>query len=250
MQSDSVGERVGMNKRYWDAIAARDWPKKADLRKQIRDGASYLEQAEPKMSAYLRDIRGKKVIVLQFGDALVLLACAKIGALVTGVDLSGEQIRLAREAATYCGVDVKLVEADCQRLPRSIPNSYFDFAVAEDGIFVWIENLDAWMGNAYRVLRKGGKLVVSDHHPLSRCVEEEGGRVTFRRSYLDQSPEVYQPEKNIPPASEFTWKISDIINAAIAAGFRIDHMEEWYADLEAEGTPLIPKYFLLVATKE
>jgi len=240
-----------MNKRHWDAIALRDWPKKADLRKQIRDGLPYLEQMEPKLSSHLGVVIGKKVIVLQFGDALVLLALAKKGALVTGVDLSSEQIRLAKESADYCDVDVKLVEADCQNLPESIPNNHFDLAIAECGIFIWIENLDAWMRNAYKALRKGGRLIVSDFHPLSICTKgwREGEAVTFTRSYFDQQPQVCQ-EENVPPSIEFLWKLSDVISAAIQAGFNIDHVEEYYVKEKVKGTPLIPTDFLLVATKK
>jgi 2-polyprenyl-3-methyl-5-hydroxy-6-metoxy-1,4-benzoquinol methylase len=105
---------IQINKRHWDALAKRDWAKKAELRKQIRDGADYIEMMEPKLGPYLKDIAEKKVIVLQFGDGLLMLACAKKGAVVTGVDFSREQVRLARKAAAFCGVDVNLVEADCQ----------------------------------------------------------------------------------------------------------------------------------------
>ena len=61
---------------------------------------------------------------------------AKKGAIVTGVDLSSEQVRLARKAAKYIGVDVELVEADWQDLPRSISKNYFDLVVTECGIFI------------------------------------------------------------------------------------------------------------------
>lgn len=250
MQPPDVQKRILMNKKHWDAIATRNWLKKADLRKQIRDGASYLEKMEPKLAPYLKDISGRKVIVLQFGDALVLLACAKKGAVVTGVDLSSEQVRLAREAAAYCGVNVKLVEADCQNLPESVPNNHFDLAIAECGVFIWIENLDAWMKNAYRVLKGGGKLIVSDFHPLSIIAKETDRAVTFKRSYFDQRPEVYQPEEDAPPAVEFLWKLSDIINAAIRAGFQINHVEEYYVEQKAkEAPPFLPTDFILVATK-
>lgn len=242
--------RIKMNKRHWNAIALGDWPKKANLRQQIKDGASYIEQMEPTIGPYLRDIYGKRIIVLQFGDALLLLACAKKGALVTGVDFSREQVHLARKAAKYGGVKVKLVEADCQNLPKSIPNSYFDLAVAECGIFIWIEHLDAWMRNAYCVLKKGGKLVVSDFHPLTRCTKEDNETVKFTRSYFDQQPQICQ-EENVPPSVEFTWKLSDVINAAIGSGFQIDRVDEYYYEGRVKkAPPLIPTDFLLVATKK
>ena len=53
----------------------------------------------------------------------------------------------------------------------------------------------------------------------------------------------------MPPSVEFVWKLSDIINSAIQAGFRLDRVEEFYVD-EPDGAPFIPNNFLLVATKE
>lgn len=255
MQSVDLKDYIRINKLHWNAIAVQNWPRtKADLPDIVRDPDSYLERQEPYMFPYLKDIEGKRVIVLQFGDATVMLACAMKGAEVTGVDLSSEQVRLARKAAKFCGVNVKLVEADCQNLPESTPNSYFDFAIAECGIFIWIADLDAWMRNAHRVLKRDRKLLAQDFHTISWVAKDfrakiEDGIVAFRKSYLDQSPEVYQSEDNIPPAVEFAWKISDVINAAVDAGFQIDRLEEFY-DRPEESLNLIPNKYLLVATKK
>ena len=96
MQHVDLKDYLRINKRHWDALAVKNWPeKKAELEDIVRDPDSYLEQVEPQMFPYLKNIKGKRVIVLQFGDAHVMLACAKMGAKVTGVDLSSEQVRLA-----------------------------------------------------------------------------------------------------------------------------------------------------------
>jgi hypothetical protein len=71
---------VEINREHWDAIAKRGDPKKAEYLRLIRDDYPYLEKMEPKIFPYLQKIQGKKIIVPQFGDALVLLACAKSGA--------------------------------------------------------------------------------------------------------------------------------------------------------------------------
>jgi ubiquinone/menaquinone biosynthesis C-methylase UbiE len=148
---------------------------------------------------------------------------------------------------------VDLVEADWQNLPRNIPNNHFDLAVTECGIFIWIADLDAWMRNAYKVLKKDGKLVVSDFHPLSIIAEEKNGSVILRKSYFDQGPKAYESEfwgeKDVPPATEFLWKLGDIINAAIHAGFLINHVEEYHVEQKLGKVPLLPTDFLLVATK-
>jgi len=249
VRSETHEDYVLANKRHWNAIAKRERVNKTEMFRQIRDGASYLEKWEPKIGPYLKHIEGKKIIVPQFGDGLVMLACAKKGAVVTGVDLSSEQVRLAQEAAAYCGVNVDLVEADWQNLPESIPSNHFDLVVTECGIFIWIADLDAWMRNAHRVLKKGGKLIVSDFHHLSIIADEKDGKATFKRSYFDQSPEVCQSEGDTPPSVEFRWKLSDVINAAIRAGFRIECIDEFYVEQEDKKVPLLPTDFLLVAMK-
>jgi ubiquinone/menaquinone biosynthesis C-methylase UbiE len=54
----------------------------------------------------------------------------KVGRVI-GVDLSREQIQLAKRAAKYCHIKATLVEADWQSLPKSVPHNYYDLAVAE-----------------------------------------------------------------------------------------------------------------------
>ena len=85
------------------------WPSAIGRRKQNcldppKDGLPYLERWEPKLGLYLKHIKGKRITLPQFGDGLVMLGCAKKGAIVTGVDLSSEQVRLARKAAKYIGL--------------------------------------------------------------------------------------------------------------------------------------------------
>jgi ubiquinone/menaquinone biosynthesis C-methylase UbiE len=246
---------VEINREHWDAIAKRADPKKAEYLRLIRDGHPYLEKMEPKISPYLQKIHGKKIIVPQFGDALVLLACAKRGASVTGVDLSREQIQLAKKGAKYCHVTATFVRADWQSLPVSVPNDYFDLAVAECGIFIWIGDLDAWMVSTYRVLKTNGKMVVTDFHPFSLITEQKQGKLIVKRSYFHQGRPIDHlasgsSEKNAPPSAEFLWKLSDIINAAIEAGFQINRVEEFRVKQDSEGLFLIPTDFLLLATKK
>lgn len=251
-RSKSFPDYAQINKKHWDEIAKRDNPRRAEFLRKIRDNYPYLEEIEPKISPYLRSIKGKRVIVPQFGDGAVMLACAKRGGIVTGVDLSSEQVRLAKEGADYCRVHLTLVEADWQHLPKGVPRDHFDLAVTECGIFIWIRDLDAWMKNAYCVLKKSGRLVVTDFHPLNLIAEEKEGKTIIERSYFEQEHPINHlaSEENDPPSLEFLWKLSDIVNAAITAGFRIDRIEEFYTEKEPGKIPLIPTDFLLAATKE
>jgi ubiquinone/menaquinone biosynthesis C-methylase UbiE len=236
-----------INKKHWDSRAKRDRTEKTELLKQIMDN-TYLEKWEPKLGPYLKHIKGKRIIVPQFGDSLVMLALAKRGATVRGVDFSTQQVENARRSAEKCRVNVNLIEADWQNLPKSVPNDYFDMVVTECGIFNWIQRPDAWMKNAHRVLKKGGTLIVSDFHPFSIITKSKRGKTTVKKSYFDQNPTLSKEEADMPPTIQFFWRLSDILNSAIQAGFRVSRLEEFYVD-EPGGTPLIPNNYLLVAQK-
>jgi ubiquinone/menaquinone biosynthesis C-methylase UbiE len=196
----------------------------------------------------LKHIKGKRIIVPQFGDGMVMLACAKRGATVTGIDFSTQQVENAKRAAEKCGINVNLIEADWQNLPNSVPNDYFDMVVTECGIFNWIQRPEAWMKNAHRVLKKGGTLIVSDFHPFSIITESSKGKTIVKKSYFDQNPTFFREEADMPPTVQFLWKLSDILNSAIQAGFRVSRLEEFYVE-EPGVTKLIPNNYLLVAQK-
>ena len=246
-------EIVGINRRHWDYMAERGWPKREEYLSIAYDPDSYLQKREFMLHPYIEEIRGRKVIVLQFGSAQVLIACALKEAQVTGVDISSEKIRLTKKALRLCRTEATLVEADCQNIPPNIPRSHFDVALAECGVLIWIPDLDAWMGNAYSVLKDGGLLLVQDFHPISMIVDDfvvKGGgdrRLILKRSYLDQEPEHFQ-DGDGPPGVNFTWKLSDVANAAIGAGFSIRRLEEFYDRLDEEPN-LLPNKYLLVADK-
>jgi ubiquinone/menaquinone biosynthesis C-methylase UbiE len=249
-------EIVEINEQHWDA-----WTKEVQDRgkwaKEIQgiadDPDHYLKTREHMLYPYLTEVTGRRVIVLQFGSAQVLLACALKGAEVTGVDFSSEKVSLAKEALGEYHVVEKLIKANCQDLPPSVPRSYFDIAVAECGVLIWIPDLDAWMSNAFSVLKDGGLLLVQDFHPISSMVDDfvvkAGGdrTIVIQRSYLDQSPEYFQDD-NLPLGVNYIWKLADVVNAAIGAGFQIRHLEEFY-DRLGEEPNLLPNKFLLVAER-
>jgi SAM-dependent methyltransferase len=250
-------EIVQINEHHWDVVtrrASRDREKWADELRNIADDPDhYLKTREHMLYPYLREVTGRRVIVLQFGSAQVLLACALRGAEVTGVDLSSEKISLAQEALEKYHADAKTFKADCQDLPPSIPRSHFDIAVAECGVLIWIPDLNAWMSNAFSVLKDGGLLLVQDFHPISSIVDDfvvkaEGNRsIVVQRSYLDQSPD-YLRDENYPLGVNYTWKLADVVNAAIGAGFQIRRLEEFYDRVEEEPN-LLPNKYLLVAER-
>jgi ubiquinone/menaquinone biosynthesis C-methylase UbiE len=79
---------------------------------------------------------------------------------LTGVDLSPAMLALARERAAELGRDVDLREADAQALP--FPDASFDTVVCTLSLCTVPDERVA-IGEMWRVLRPGGRLLLLDH---------------------------------------------------------------------------------------
>jgi 2-polyprenyl-3-methyl-5-hydroxy-6-metoxy-1,4-benzoquinol methylase len=112
------------NRRRWDAGSA-SWAHHADTRgdwkKCHRDPSLALHPAELK---WLSDIAGKSVAVLGSGDNQVVFALSGLGAKVTSVDISEEQLNVARDRAAALGLQVDFLRADVVDLSRVRDETY------------------------------------------------------------------------------------------------------------------------------
>src|SRR5690606_13950288 len=72
----------------------------------------------------LGDIKGKKILHLQchFGQDSVSLS--RMGARVTGIDLSDKGIAVAKDLAAQCGTDTRFLVADLYRLPELLNDKF------------------------------------------------------------------------------------------------------------------------------
>jgi SAM-dependent methyltransferase len=61
-----------------------------------------------------------RILDLACGDARIATGLARAGHDVTGLDVSGSQLRAARERIAAAGVEVRLVEADMRRPPEEL----------------------------------------------------------------------------------------------------------------------------------
>src|SRR4051794_9283430 len=100
------------NRHRWN-LGASSWARRTDQQgiwdKCHRDPSLALSSAELK---WLRHISGKTVAVLGSGDNVVVFALAGLGAQVTSVDFSIQQIKIAQARAKALRLQVEFVQAD------------------------------------------------------------------------------------------------------------------------------------------
>lgn len=181
---------------------------------------------EPVMREAIGDVAGLEVLDLGCGTGRHSLWLASAGATVTGVDFSEGMLEEARGKP---GADaVRFLAHD---LHQALPFARGSFDVVVSGLVLeHLAALDAFFAEARRVLRPGGRAVVSAMHPAM-----------FLKGVQARFTDPASGEK-VQPGS-FAHSIGEFVMAAVRAGFAIEGVDERAPDADfAARLPRAEKY--------
>jgi SAM-dependent methyltransferase len=116
----------------------------------------------PAMLELLGDVAGAQVLDLGAGNGWYAQQLVQCGATVTGVDGSGELVRLARERVSD---GASFVHADIERPLEFLDGAQFDVVLSALTLH-YVDDLAAVFAEARRVLAHDGVFVFSMPHPL------------------------------------------------------------------------------------
>jgi SAM-dependent methyltransferase len=164
---------------------------------------------------------------LACGTGLSLPGLAGLGWEVTGADLSGDQLRLARRRAAECGA--ALVRADAARLPFG--DGSFD-AVVSLFAHTDLDHPGRAAAEAARVLRPGGRLVDVGTHPCFVHPFAERpvtGPVLLHPGYRARGWHGHRPGFNAgigPRVGVNHLPLADLVGLFLDAGLSLRRLEE------------------------
>jgi SAM-dependent methyltransferase len=228
------------------AVAAA-WNRNASLwTEEVRSGFDLYRELYtlPAFLNFMPDIAGKRVIDLGCGEGSNTRRFAQRGGTMTGIDLSSEMIRRARQKEAEEPLGISYEIGSFSEL-SPFADEQFDCAVSTMALMDG-PNLPAAMRAAFRVLKPRSFLCFSVLHPCFitpaiRWLTDEGGAYLGLRvgRYFDGAPFVdYWRFGRRPNTSElqayaepfevprFPRTLSEYINAVGEAGFRIVEIEE------------------------
>jgi SAM-dependent methyltransferase len=105
---------------------------------------------------------GRRVLDVACGTGVVSVTAARLGARVTGLDLTPELLERARENARIAGVEIDWHEGDVEKLPFG--DATFDFVLSEFG-HIFAPRPEVAIGEMLRVLKPGGTIAFSTWPP-------------------------------------------------------------------------------------
>ncbi len=212
-------EPTDQNRRAWDEIH----------RSRTRAASEQLLIPKP-IFELIPDIEGKHVLHLQSATGEATAQLVERGALVTAVDMSAEEIEIARERAP----DVAYYHADVHELPLELHRGRFDLVFTGGEVLGSIRDLDRWLGGIATALKPGGMLLLYDRHPVTEHVDPLGH---WRDNYFEG-------------ADERPWRLDEVVNAVIGAGLRLTRLAEFqtfYKGIQRDRR--VPWDFALLAEK-
>jgi ubiquinone/menaquinone biosynthesis C-methylase UbiE len=172
---------------------------------------------EPPMVALIGDVKGLDVLDAACGTGRYALRLAEAGARVCGVDASEEMLAHARRKATESGIAVDLHHGRLDALPFA--DESFDLVVSALAL-CHVPAVGTVMREFARVLRPGGRAVISDFHPFCLLI---GWRTCFDR------PEArYWIENHLNLTEAY-------VHAFLDAGFRLTDLRESVVDERVAG---------------
>ena len=246
------------NKDRWEA-ASEHWRRAADSRGLWRRCPTEPELVLSDMELhYLAGVAGKRVCVLGSGDNQVVFALAGLGALVTSVDISQNQLQVAQQRSRTLGLSVEFVQADVTDL-SALTSGSFDAVYTGGHVAVWVADLLKYYAESARILAPGGLLIISEYHPFRR-IWKESTTLSVKSRYLDRGPfeydytdDVLSRKSGSLKSYEYHWIVADYLNSVISSGCRIlfvDEFGENVANWEAAPLDGLPEFLLIVARKD
>src|SRR5437762_13451366 len=105
---------------------------------------------------------GQRVLDVAGGTGVVAVTAARLGARVTGLDLTPELLQRARENAQIAGVEIEWHQGDVEQLPFA--DRTYDMVLSQFG-HIFSPRPDVAIAELLRALKPGGTIALSSWPP-------------------------------------------------------------------------------------
>ncbi|RPD44868.1 class I SAM-dependent methyltransferase [Hymenobacter sediminis] len=197
----------------------------------FRAGRSSLNDIE---LALLGEVGGQRILHLQCHFGQDSLSLARMGAQVTGIDLSDEAIAAARQLAMELHLSAEFVCSDVYHLPEVLPATPgFDVVYTTYGVLGWLPDLARWAEVVTHYLRPGGRLVLVEFHPVVWMFDSQFTRVEysyFNREAIEETTTGTYADLAAPlEHTSVSWNhdLGEVLGSLLGQGLQLRHFQEY-----------------------
>ncbi len=181
--------------------------------------------------ALLGDLKGLSLLHLQCHFGQDSISLARMGAAVTGMDLSDRAIAQAQELAVQTDSNATFICSDVYDLPNHLEGQV-DVVYTSYGGIGWLPDLDRWAKVIAHFLKPGGRFIMVEFHPMSWMFNDDfkalefsyfndGAFVeTYNGTYADTNADLQQ--------TDVSWNhnIGAVLSSLLQNGLTLKHFEE------------------------
>ncbi len=180
----------------------------------------------------LGEVKGKTILHLQCHFGQDTISLSRLGAEVTGVDLSDKAIESAKQIAKETNSNADFICCDIYDLPNHLKEE-FDIVFTSYGTIGWLPDLDKWAKIVSRYLKPNGKFVFVEFHPVVWMFDDNFQKIGynyFNSGAIVESESGTYADKTAEIMQEYVmWNhgLSEVMNSLIKNGLEIQSLDEF-----------------------
>lgn len=224
-------EKFETNKKTWNTKVA------IHAESEFYDLANF-KQGKSSLNTYeidgMGDVSEKKLLHLQCHFGQDTLSFARLGAKCTGIDISDEAIKLAKQLSDELELDADFVCCNVLETSKNISEK-FDIVFTSYGTIGWLPDLKPWAIMISERLKVGGFFYIVDFHPIAWMFDYTVSPPVMKYGY-QQKEAIYEEyegtyaDKNSKMVSkEYGWNhsLGEVITSLSEAGLDIEYLNEY-----------------------
>ena len=223
------GNAFAANRALWDARAELHYTSAFYDVETFLNGKSTLNNIELDL---LGDVRGCVLLHLQCHFGQDTLSLARMGARVTGLDLSPAAIAKAHELAARCALQADFIESNVIDFRVELEGR-FDIVFTSYGTIGWLPDLKPWAANVGRYLKPGGRFVMAEFHPAVWMFDNDFTRVAYsyfnREAIVENEVGSYAAPDAPLQLESYSWNhpLADVLTVLMENGLHLEVFREF-----------------------
>ncbi|MCO6175959.1 class I SAM-dependent methyltransferase [Flavobacterium sp. NRK F10] len=180
----------------------------------------------------LGDVSGKKILHLQCHFGQDSLSLARMGAQVTGIDISDKAIEEARKLNDQLGLDARFICCNVYDTPEYVKEQ-FDIVYTSYGVIGWLPDLNKWAEVISKCLKPGGKLVFVEFHPVVWMFDDDFTKVNYHyhneRPIIESYTGTYAQKEADIKTDYVGWNhsLAEVLTALLQNGLTLTDFQEF-----------------------
>lgn len=180
----------------------------------------------------LGDVKGKSILHLQCHFGQDSISLARMGASVTGVDLSDVSIDQGKKLASQTKADASFICCNIYDLPKHL-DTQFDIVFTSYGTIGWLPDLDKWAAVIDRFLKPKSEFIMAEFHPFIWMFDSDFNGVTHRyfkdKPIIEYNEGTYADDIADVNLKEITWNhgLAEVLGSLLSKNLNIQAFREY-----------------------